>query len=37
MTARTEACWIDTAPPTRYPSVTRSFESEVVVIVAGIV
>jgi len=37
MTVNTEACWIDTAPATRYPAVTRSFESEVVVVGAGIV
>ena len=37
MTPTNEACWIDTAPATRYPAVTRSFESEVVVIGAGIV
>ena len=37
MTPEDEACWIDTAPATRYGAVTRSFESEVVVIGAGVV
>ena len=37
MTAKNEACWIDTAPKTRYPAIDRSLESEVVVIGAGIV
>ena len=37
MTLRTETCWIDTAPATRYPAVSRSFEGEVVVVGAGIV
>ena len=37
MKARTESCWIDTASPTRYGSVSRSFDTEVVVVGAGIV
>ena len=37
MTSKNEACWQDTAPVTRYPAVSRSFEGEVVVVGAGIV
>jgi glycine/D-amino acid oxidase-like deaminating enzyme/nitrite reductase/ring-hydroxylating ferredoxin subunit len=37
MTVKTQACWIGTAPATRYDAVSRSFETEVVVIGAGIV
>ena len=37
MKPRTESCWIDTAPPTRYGTVSRSLDTDVVVVGAGIV
>jgi len=37
MTSKIDACWNDTAPVTRYPPVSSSFQSEVVVVGAGIV